>query len=165
MMKGINGGFETWLNKYGKEITATKNSNKTLHSVMARWTSKDVRKLGKSVELESNESKDKEDKGYCSDKGNSLLSRTWSREEREKQKRNEDRNVNRQNNNNRRNNNVNSGDSEDGEDNGNSSGSKDKIDKRWKGRKGNERDSAEKVTRSSTRGESSSPGTSLQVRK
>jgi hypothetical protein len=41
MMKGIYGGFETWLNKYGKEITVAKNSNKTLHSVMARWTSKD----------------------------------------------------------------------------------------------------------------------------
>jgi hypothetical protein len=29
------------------------------------------------------------------DKGNNLLSRTWLREEREKQKRNEDRNDNR----------------------------------------------------------------------
>ncbi len=75
MMKGIYGGFETWLNKYGKEITVAKKSNKTLHSVMARWTSKDEHKLGKSVESESDESKDKEDKGYYSDKGNNLLSR------------------------------------------------------------------------------------------
>jgi hypothetical protein len=25
MMRGIYGGFETWLNKYGKEITVAKN--------------------------------------------------------------------------------------------------------------------------------------------
>jgi hypothetical protein len=30
------GGFERWLNKYGKNITVGKNSNKTLHLVMAR---------------------------------------------------------------------------------------------------------------------------------
>jgi hypothetical protein len=37
MMQGIYGGFETWLNKYGKEITGAKNSMKTLHSsVVAR---------------------------------------------------------------------------------------------------------------------------------
>jgi hypothetical protein len=83
MMNEINGGFETWLNKYGKEITVAKNSNKTLHSIMARWTSKDECKSGKSAESESNESENKEDKGYCPDKGNNLLSRTWSREERE----------------------------------------------------------------------------------
>ncbi len=165
MMKGIYGGFETWLKKYGKEITVVKNSNKTLHSIMARWTSKDKCKSGKSAELEVDESEDKEDKGYCSDKGNNLLSRTWSREEREKQKRNKDRNVNKQTDNNKRNNNVNSGNSEDSEDNVNSSGSRDKIDKRQKGGKGNERDGAEKVTRSSTRGERGSPGTRLRVRK
>ncbi len=68
---------------------------KTLHSVIARWTSMDERKSGKSAEPESNESKDKEDEGYCLDKGNNSLSRTWLREEREKQKRNKDRNDNR----------------------------------------------------------------------
>jgi hypothetical protein len=73
--------------------------------------------------------------------------------------------VKRQTDNNKRNNNVNSGDSEDGEDNRNSSGSIDKINIRQKGRKGIDRDSAEKVTRSSTRGESGSPGKRLQVRK
>ncbi len=36
-MRGIYGGFKTWLNKYGKEITAAKNSMKTLHSITARW--------------------------------------------------------------------------------------------------------------------------------
>jgi hypothetical protein len=86
-MRGIYGEFETWLNKYGKEITVAKNSMNTLHSVIDRWTSKDECKLGKSAELESNESKDEEDKGYCLDKGNNLMSRTWPREEREKQKR------------------------------------------------------------------------------
>jgi hypothetical protein len=135
MMKGIYDGFETWLNKYGKEITVAKKSNKTLHSIMARWTSKDERKLGKSVESKSNESKDDKDEGYCSDNGNNLLSRTWSREERERQKRNEDRNVNRQSDNNKRNNNLNISNSEDSEDNVNSSSSRDKINKRQKGRK------------------------------
>ncbi len=109
-----------------------KNSSKTLHSIMARWTSKNERKLERDAESESDESKDKKDKGYCSDKGNNLLSRTWSREEREKQKRSKDRNVNRQTDNIKRNNNVNSSNSEDGEDNVNSSVSRDKIDKRQK---------------------------------
>jgi hypothetical protein len=34
-MREIYGGFEIWLNKYGKEITVAKNSMKT-HSVIAR---------------------------------------------------------------------------------------------------------------------------------
>jgi hypothetical protein len=34
------------LNKYGKEIAVAKNSMKTFHSVIARWTSKDERKSG-----------------------------------------------------------------------------------------------------------------------
>jgi hypothetical protein len=63
MVRGIYGGFETWLNKYGKEITVAKNSMKTLHSVIARWTSKFERKSGKSAEPESNESKLKKTKG------------------------------------------------------------------------------------------------------
>ncbi len=67
MMRGIYGGFETWLNKYGKAITFAKNSMKTLHSIIARWTSKDKCKLGKSAEPESNESEVEEDKGYCLD--------------------------------------------------------------------------------------------------
>ncbi len=83
------------MNKYGKEITVAKNLMKTLHSLIARWTSKDKRKLGKSAKPESNESKVEEDKGYCLDKGTNLLSRTWLREEREKQTRNKDRYDNR----------------------------------------------------------------------
>ncbi len=119
---------------------------------------KDKRKLGKSVEPENNESKDKEDGGYCSDKGNNLLSRTWLREEREKQKRNKDRNDNRQCNNNKRNNNVNSSDSEDGEDNVSGGGSRERLDKRQQGQKVNKSDSLGKVTRGSNRGESGNPG-------
>ncbi len=79
---------------------------KTLHSVIARRTSKYKCKSRKSAEPESDESKVEEDKGYCSDKGTNLLSRTWSREEREKQMRNEDRYENRQCNSNERKNNV-----------------------------------------------------------
>ena len=40
-MQMMYGGFESWLNKYGKDIIVGKNSNKTLHLVMAWWTLKD----------------------------------------------------------------------------------------------------------------------------
>jgi hypothetical protein len=43
------GEFENWLNMYGKNITVRK-SNTTLHSVLARWTSKDDDKSRKTVE-------------------------------------------------------------------------------------------------------------------
>ncbi len=43
--------FENWLNMYSKNITIGK-SNKTLHSVLARWTLKDDDKLRKTVETE-----------------------------------------------------------------------------------------------------------------
>ncbi len=165
MMRGIYGRFETWLNKYGKEIAVAKNSMKTLHSAIARWTSKGKLKLGKSAELENNESKDEENEGYCSDKGNNLLSRTWSREEREKQKRYEDRNDNRGCNNNERNNNVNSSNSEDGEDKVSGGSSRERLDKRQQGWKGNKSDSPGKVMRGSKRGESGNPGTrTIRVR-
>ncbi len=164
-MRGISGGFETWLDKYGQEITVAKNSMKTLHSVIARWTSKDERKLGKSVEPESDESKVEEDKGYCLDKGTNLLSRTGLREEREKQKRNKDRYDNRQCNSNKKNDNVNSSNSEDGEDNVSGGGSRERLDKRQQGRKGNKCDSPGKVKRVSKRGESGNPGTrTMRVR-
>jgi hypothetical protein len=88
------GGFKNWLNKYGKDITVRKNSNKTLHLVMARWTSKDNDMSRKSLELECNVSEE-EDKGYCSDKGYNLLSKMWLREERDKEKRNEGIDVDR----------------------------------------------------------------------
>ncbi len=45
------GEFKNWLNMYGKNITVGK-SNKTLHSVLARWTSKDDDKSRKTEESE-----------------------------------------------------------------------------------------------------------------
>jgi hypothetical protein len=90
------GGFETWLNKYGKDITVGKNSNKTFHLVMVRWTSKDNDMSRKTLELECNISKEEEvDDGYCSNKSYNLLSKTWSREERDKEKRNKGIDVDR----------------------------------------------------------------------
>ncbi len=68
-MQMIYGGFESWLNKYGKDIAVGKNSNKTLHSVMACWTLKDNDMSRKTLELECNISKEEEeDDGYCSNK-------------------------------------------------------------------------------------------------
>jgi hypothetical protein len=89
----MHGGFESWLNKYGKDITVGKNSNKTLHSIMERLTSKDNDTSRKSLELICNISKE-EDEGYCSNKGYNLLSK-WSRVERDTEKRNEGINVDR----------------------------------------------------------------------
>jgi hypothetical protein len=88
------GEFENWLNMYGKNIMVGK-SNKTLHSVSARWTLKDDDKLRKTVESECVVSKEEEEEGYNSDRGYNLLSKTWSREEREKQNRNKGREVER----------------------------------------------------------------------
>ena len=103
-MQMMYGEFESWLNKYGKDITVGKNSNKTLHFVMARWTLKDNDISRKTLELECNISKEEEeDKGYCSDKGYNLLSKTWSREERNKEKRNKGSDVDRTNKASRRN--------------------------------------------------------------
>jgi hypothetical protein len=90
------GGFESWLNKYGKDITVGKNSNKPLHLVMARWTLKDNDMSRKTLELECNISKEEEeDNGYCSNKGYNLLSKMWLREERDKEKRNKGIDVDR----------------------------------------------------------------------
>jgi hypothetical protein len=64
--------------------------------VMVRWTSKDNDMSRKTLELECNISKEEEeDNGYYSDKGYNLLSKTWSREERDKEKRNEGIDVDR----------------------------------------------------------------------
>ncbi len=94
-MRGIYEGFKHWLNEYGKEMTVAKKSNKTLHSVMARWTARGECNLDINAETEGIDSvDDKEDEGYSSDKGTNLLSKTWSKEEKEKQKRNDERNDN-----------------------------------------------------------------------
>jgi hypothetical protein len=87
------GEFENWLNMYGKDIMVRGKSNKTLHSVLARWTSKDDDKSRKTVESECNGSKEEEEEGYNSDRGYNLLSKTWSREKREKQNRKESSDV------------------------------------------------------------------------
>ncbi len=63
---------------------------------MAWWTSKDNDMSSKTLELKCNISKEKEeDKGYCSDKGCNLLNKMWSREERDKEKRNKGMDVDR----------------------------------------------------------------------
>ncbi len=88
------GEFENWLNMYGKNIMVGKN-NKTLHSVLARWTSKDDDKSRKTVESKCVGSKEEKEEGYNSDWGYNLPSKTWTREEREKQNRNKGREVER----------------------------------------------------------------------
>ncbi len=63
---------------------------------MARWTLKDNDMSRKTLELECNISEEEEkDNGYCSDKGYNLLSKMWSREETDKEKRNEGIDVDR----------------------------------------------------------------------
>ncbi len=86
------GEFENWLNMYSKNITVGK-SNKTLHLVLARWTLKDDEKLRKTVESKCNGTEEEEEEGYNSDRGYNLLSKMWSREEREKQNRKEGSDV------------------------------------------------------------------------
>jgi hypothetical protein len=78
----------------GKNITVGK-SNKTLHSVLARCTSKNDDKSRKTVESKCVGSKEEEVEGYNTNRGYDLLSKTWSREEREKQNRNRGREVER----------------------------------------------------------------------
>ncbi len=59
---------------------------------MARWTAMGERNSGINAETGGVDSDDdEEDEGYSSDKGTNLLSKTWSKEEREKQKTNEGR--------------------------------------------------------------------------
>ena len=62
---------------------------------MARWTSKDDDKSRKTVESKCVGSKEEKEEGYNSDWGYDLLSKTWTREEREKQNRNKGREVER----------------------------------------------------------------------
>jgi hypothetical protein len=57
------GEFENWLNMYGKNITVGK-INKTLHSVLVRWTSKDDDKSRKTMESKCIGSKEDKEEGY-----------------------------------------------------------------------------------------------------
>ncbi len=80
------GELENWLNMYGKNITvAVGKSHKTLHLALVRWTLKDDDKSRKTAESKCNGSKEEEEEGYNSDRGYGLMSKRWSREEREKQ--------------------------------------------------------------------------------
>jgi hypothetical protein len=88
----MHGEFENWLNMYGKNITVRK-SNKMLYLVLARWTLKDDNKSRKTVESKCLGSKEEEEEEYSSDRGYNLLSKTWLREEREKQNRNKGREL------------------------------------------------------------------------
>ena len=56
------GEFENWLNEYGKDIKVGK-SNKTLHSVLARRTTKDDDMPTKTGETECDGSEEEEDEG------------------------------------------------------------------------------------------------------
>ncbi len=63
---------------------------------MVQWTSKDNDMSRKTLDLECNISKEEEeDDGYCSNKSYNLLSKTWLREERDKEKRNKGIDVDR----------------------------------------------------------------------
>ena len=86
-MKDMYGGFERWLNKYGRNIIVAKKSIKSLHSVISTWVHE---KTNKQLEhrLSENEgehdSDNVEEDGYCSDKGTNRLSISWSKEERDR---------------------------------------------------------------------------------
>ena len=57
------GEFENWLNEYGKDIKVGK-SNKTLHPLLASWTTKNDNKPTKIGEAECDGSEEEEDEGY-----------------------------------------------------------------------------------------------------
>jgi hypothetical protein len=58
----IYGEFENWLNIYGKNIAVGK-SNKTLHSVLVRWTLINDDMSKKTVESKCDGSKEEAEKG------------------------------------------------------------------------------------------------------
>ena len=58
----MHGEFENWFNVYGKDIKVRK-SNKTLHLILMRWTTKDD-KPTKRVEAKCDGSEEEEDEGY-----------------------------------------------------------------------------------------------------
>jgi hypothetical protein len=89
MMVDLYRGFDKWLNIYGRQIIVSKNSSKSLFSVVATWTAKDDVDNDNLAETEEvnpdNESDEDEEEGYCSDTGgNNTLSITLAREEKER---------------------------------------------------------------------------------
>jgi hypothetical protein len=94
MMVDLYRGFDKWLNIYGRQIIVSKNSSKSLFSVVAPWTAKDDEDNDSSAETEEVEpddgSDEDEEEGYCLDTGNNTLSITLAREEKERTTRNSD---------------------------------------------------------------------------
>jgi hypothetical protein len=106
MMVDLYRGFDKWLNNYGRQMIVSKNSSKSLFSVVATWTAKDDVDNDNLAETEEvnpdDESEEDEEEGYCSDTGgNNTLSITLAREEKERTTRNGD-GINNNNNNRRR---------------------------------------------------------------
>ena len=86
-MKEMYGGFATWVNKYGRDIIVAKNSTKSLHSVISTWVhDKNNKHLENRPSKNGGEhdSDNKEEDGYCSDKGTNRLSISWSKDERDR---------------------------------------------------------------------------------
>ncbi|MBM3429201.1 MAG: hypothetical protein FJX95_10510 [Bacteroidetes bacterium] len=85
-MNEMYGGFARWLNKNGRNIIVAKNQQKSLHSVVSTWVRE---KNNKQLENQPSEnegehdSDNKEEDGYCSDKGTNQLSISWPKDERE----------------------------------------------------------------------------------
>ncbi len=75
-MNEMYGGFARWLNKYGRDIIVAKKSTKSLHSVISTWVHEENNKQleNRPSENEGEHGSDnKEEDGYCSDKGTSRL--------------------------------------------------------------------------------------------
>ena len=85
-MKDMYGGFENWLNKYGRNIIMAKNSTKSVHSVISTWVhEKNKKQLEHRLSENEGEhdSDNEEEDGYCSDKVTNRLSISWSKDERD----------------------------------------------------------------------------------
>ena len=90
IIKELYRGFDKWLHTYGREIIVSKTSSKSLHSVLARYITKDDTNNNRGVEagtdgVESIDgSEDDEEDGYFSDKGNNTLSIIFAKDDMER---------------------------------------------------------------------------------
>ncbi len=85
-MNEMYGGFERWLNKYGRDTIVSKNSTKSLHSVISTWVHEENNKQLEHQPSENegeHDSDNEEEDGYCSDKSTNGLSISWSKDERD----------------------------------------------------------------------------------
>ncbi len=88
LMRILYSGWESWLEKKGKEMMVEEDSDKKLHSVMAMWTEEDEAKkkgVGKGNNNDSkigrSESENEEEDGYSSDMDlRKMPSRRWSKD-------------------------------------------------------------------------------------